>query len=326
MAKKRKYTTCKKCKKKTNASMKVCQHCGAKLSSNISIITIGFIVFAALVFFELVRNEDSVMTDINKIKQKFGFGSSESVDIPVINNEVLYKGNDVVIISKGMSRYDSGYCLNISVTNDSSMNLFINEKAYAVNGIMVNTNENNKMNCYAAAGKNEMASLMIPDKILNKYNIDKIKYMDLILYASDTNDKQEVFNTGQIEIKTDSFNERTKMFQGKNVYNDNGIRIDFMTNTDKRYYFCVANESGKNISYDIDKITVNDDAKIEGNDHLKKKSIISGCQDVISVKLDDYVKKNGKNSINSIDWKMKLSMLEESSDDIRAVSVRYDLE
>lgn len=324
MAKKRKYTTCKNCKKKTNANMKVCQHCGTKLSSNINVVTIGFIILALLAVFELLNREGSVKNDLDKLKRKFniGIGSEESADIPMINNEVLYKGNDVVIISKGMARYEEGYCLNLSIANNSTMNLLFNAKSYAVNGVMMAT-DGNELNFSVAAGRSELTSLKIPDDTLRKYNMEKIKYLDLILYASNNGDKEELFNTGQVEIKTDFYNGRTKMLEGKNIYNEKGLSINFLKASNSSYYFCIANESGKAMTYDMDKITINDATKLTSNSHLSKRELLNSCQDVIAIKLDDYVKDKSIDSIESIDWNMKIKLSDESSSDVDVVPIKY---
>ena len=222
--------------------------------------------------------------------------------------EKIYEGNNVVIYVTGSENTAFGTKINFRIENNSQLNLNFNAHSYGVNGIMTGNNIYD-MRTEVAVGKKANNSLTINNSFLKEYNMDKIKYIEILFWAYDNDKMYKSFETDVIKIKSDQFEDTNSWSKGTEVYNSDGIKVDFLSYEKNKAKYLVTNTKGFNIVVSFDGISINDyalnDALLLG---LTDEQILNNNQMVFEISIDnDFKEKNGVQDVEKIDFYLKYS-------------------
>ena len=93
----------------------------------------------------------------------------------------------------------------------------------------------------------------------------------------------------------------------KNIYDQNGIKVDFVSNTGNEFIFCITNNTGEYFSYNVENISYNDFTTSEMDYDLFNKYILNGCKALITVKpSDDFLAENDITDVTKVDFSLKI--------------------
>lgn len=245
----------------------------------------------------------------------------EEVEESTIEESVIYDKNDVVIKATGLE----SNILNISIENNSKLNLGFNAHAYAVNNIMTGNNIYD-MDCDVAAGKNANAELEISDYFLKEFGINTIKTIDILFWAYDNDESFKEFDTGQIQINTNNANDETNFVKGEStLYDHKGVKVEYLFSEDDVYTFCITNTTKKYFNFDVENITFNDYTVTDVDYDLFDETVLKNCCHVFSIKLDGEFKENNKiEDVNKLEFSLKIRPNGDYEDEWSTEMIKYE--
>lgn len=311
---KKKMKQCPECGKEIGQSAKRCPFCDAKQKKKLKIWQI---VVAIIIIFVLIGScgggEDEDKPTVSKTQEKESASENDTKtksdateEIPEIEEQVIYEGNDVVITAKGIEKSGSGWNVKLLIENNSALNLGFNAHAYGINGIMTHNNIYD-MDCDVAAGKKANTELEIKGSVLNDYGITEVRCIDVLFWAYDNDEMFKEFDTDQIEIQTSLYDGTHDVFTGDTIYESDGIKVDYLSTNDNDYLFSIENTTGKYIDFDFDEITINDYTVSDLDYDLFDKMILNNCQIVCTVSVDSqFMQDNDIDSVETIEWNMAI--------------------
>ncbi|MDE7436661.1 MAG: hypothetical protein K2N01_12700 [Lachnospiraceae bacterium] len=225
---------------------------------------------------------------------------------PVIEEQVIYEGNEVVIYVKGIRKSYGNYYVDIYIENNSGMNLGFNAHSYAVNGIM--TRESiYAMDCDVAAGKKANTELYISREFLNDSEIKEIRNIDVLFWAYDNDAMFKEFDTGQIKISTSLDDGTYDIITGQNIYDDGKISVDYLYNEGNRYYYCLTNKAEWYLDFDVSNLSINDYTNSELDFDLYDEQLLKDCQIVFCVIIDNGFKTDNEiEDVEKIEFSFKI--------------------
>ena len=233
---------------------------------------------------------------------------NEIADVLIEPSEI-YNENDVVISLKECNIDSGNMLVYFLIENNSSLNLGFNAHAYSINNIMTGNNIYD-MDCDVAAGKKANAELKIKKGFLDKYNISTIKSLDILFWAYDNDKHFKEFDTGQITIKTNNYDETFNPISGKNIYDNNNIRVDYISNNGNEYTYCITNNTGDYFDFDVENITINDYSSSDSDYDLMSISCLNSCQAVFIIKANnDFMKLNDITNIQKVEFSLNIRPL-----------------
>lgn len=225
----------------------------------------------------------------------------------IVNRTCIYSGNNIFIYATKFEEKESTYNIGIYIENNSSLNLGLNARAYAVNGIMTGNNIYD-MDCDVAAGRKANTNLEIEKSFLNEKGISSIKYVDLLIWAYDNAKSYKEFDTGQLIIRTSAFDGSAgKRFVGTPVYNANGIRIDRLASNGNNFTYVLSNNSGVYLDFDVKNLTVNDFTSSKYDYNTSGIIVLNQCQSIFTVSIDNnFMSENGISQINKVEFSLNI--------------------
>lgn len=232
----------------------------------------------------------------------------EEKDPPAtIAETVIYEGNDVIIKVMGCEESSIGFEVNLYIENNSNLSLGFNAHSYAVNGTMTNNNIYD-MDCDVAAGKKANTVLTIKQNVLDNFEIGKVRTIDVLFWAYDNDKMFKAFDTDQIKIVT-SYNDDTRnIFQGKMLYDNEGIQVEYLGTTDDGCTYGVTNRTGTYLSFDVEDISINDYTVTDMNFELMNVSALNECQAIVMVPTSsEFLTKNGIQTVENIEFALSIS-------------------
>lgn len=216
--------------------------------------------------------------------------------------QIIYNNRNVIMKVTGSENTSSGTKINFYIENNSNLNLSFNAHSYGVNGIMTRNNIYD-MRTEVAAGKKANTSLLIKNSILNEYNINCIKYVDILFWAYDNDKMFKSFETNVIRIKSDKYDDYTSIISGTEVYNKNGIKIDYLSINNDSIKYVVTNTTGNNLDVTFEGISINDYTVSDTDFDLYDEQILNNNQSVFEIKVkNDFKTKNNIQSVNKVDF------------------------
>lgn len=249
------------------------------------------------------NSDDSGVSGAGSRQQKTSGKTSEP---PSITSSVIYEGNNVVITAKSLEETITGYKLNLLIENDSAMSLAFNAHAYAINGIMTGNNIYD-MDCDVASGMKTNASLDLDLYTLDTLGISDIRCIDILFWAYDNSINFKAFDSGQVEIQTNLFNQKHDVRTGTSIYGSNGIRIDYLGHDGGNYQFSILNQTGSLFDFDVNDITVNGYTSSDLNPELYDVETLRQCQSIITIPVSDsFREQNGISTVDTIQWSMEI--------------------
>lgn len=218
------------------------------------------------------------------------------------SKETIYENNSVIMKVTGSENTSEGTKINFYIENNSNLNLSFCAHSYGVNGIMTRNNIYD-MRTEVASGKKANTSLLIENSLLTDYDIDYIKYVDILFWAYDNDKSIKSFETNVIRIKSDKYDEYSSWLSGKEVYNKNKIKIDYLSTDNDKIKYVVTNTTGNNLVITFNGISIND-YTVSGTDFdLYDEQILNNNQCVFEINVkNDFKTQNNIKSITKVDF------------------------
>ena len=212
-------------------------------------------------------------------EQKDGPSGGNS-DEASVEGTVIVDQNGVKV-TVGNLDYNGEYGpeLKLLIENNTGRGLSIDAMDESVNGCMVSTSLNEKVN----AGEKAEISMTLLNDFLNDYGIKTISDIEFVLRCYYSDNYEECFETDLIRIRTSEDDiVQTVVDSGEVLYDKNGIKIvrqsfydDGMLNPYWKIY--IENNTDKNINIETSEVVVNGtpvDAVMVGHAAPRKKDVV----------------------------------------------------
>ena len=152
--------------------------------------------------------------------------------------------------------------MKLYIENESEKNIYVYTDYGAINGIMAEW-FSLYTSCNVPAGKKANVDLDITDQVLHDLDIETLKTISLYLRAYDSDTYETVIETETEEIETsfsDGVHDVVEMakFDKEELYQNNGITIDFIGRESNSFFFTISNETGEFVYIDFDHLSIND--------------------------------------------------------------------
>ena len=231
---------------------------------------------------------------------------TENEAIAVMEEKVIYEGHDVVIKTMGCEDRGSSFDVKLYIENNSTFNFSFDAHSYAVNGIMVSNHFDNMiggMRCDVAAGKKANTTLSITRSVLNQYGIGAVRNLDLLIWVYDNDVSYKSFETEQLHLSTSFDDDTHDQFVGEPVYEEKGITITYLGKDNHEYAFTVRNDTGNNLSFDAENVTINNYTMDNMNLDFIRFDLLNNCETVLNISVDsDFYEMNQIDVIEQIEF------------------------
>ena len=274
---------------------------------------IVFTILLLLIHFVLLLGDDESVTEpqnANTINETETIEEKSEVEI-YIDDHIIYDKNDVKIQAKSISDKGSYYSLDIYIENNSKLNLGFNAHSYAINKI--NTGNNiYEMDCDVASGKKANTSLEIDKKYFDFVSTSPIKSIDVLIWAYDNDASFKEFDTGQITINTNLYDEKFDFLSGENIYDNNGITVEYLFADNDKYYFQFCNNSDSYLDFNVENLTINNFTSSEMDLDLWGISALKDCKAIFSIDpSSDFLETNDISEIEKIEFTLNVIPMED---------------
>ena len=314
---------CKYCQAIIPKANIICPICGKSQNKIGSKIVITFLIICFIGIIGNLNNEE-LKKDKLVIHENSQVTNENDAEVS-IEEQLIYDDRNVKIYVKGIEKSGKGYNVNIYIENTSSLNLGFNAHAYSVNKIMTNNNIYS-MNCDVAAGKKANAKIEIGSKFIENYKIMQIETIDILFWAYDNDKGFKSFDTAQITLETNLKGEDTERIIGTNIYSENGLRIDYLYNSDNKYTYCLTNETGTYVDFDIENVTINDFTSSEIDYDLVGTIVLNDCQSVFTIEIsEDFRFINNISTVEKIEFTISVRPFEDYSEEWHSDMILLEL-
>ena len=227
-----------------------------------------------------------------------------SIDSSAVYPGIIYQGNDIVISLMECSFNEDGLKLNLIYENNSSLNLGIMPRAYAVNGVVTGTNWGGFGSTDVASGKKANAVIDIDSSILGKYGISSVQSLDFCFWAYDNDKSFKSFDTGSVHLG-DTIPINTV---GTAIYEGQGLLVEYISRNSDTYTYRIHNYTGSAIGYEVENVTVNDFTIDVPYDSLPFEEVIpDGCAGDFDIILDeDTLDENYIDTVQKLEFTMSI--------------------
>ena len=284
------------------------------------LVVVGFFVIIGI-FGSLVDNAENTNNNQPETTQKTN--ETETTVKTEIEKTLIYDEHNVKIHVKGIE----DNVVKFYIENNSNLNYGIQAHSYAVNGIMTRNNPHD-MGTRVPSKSKANTELEISRTFLNEFSIAEIRSIDINFWVSDNEETFTHFNTGKLTIKTNKYsNEITEITPDKNLFNKNGVSINYLYHNGNNYTFSLNNSNNELLTFFIQNITINDYA-FNGNDlELSDEEVLNGCQYVFTIIIDeDFLDKNGIEEIKNINFSATIYNNADYRDDWSTGKISVDVE
>lgn len=226
---------------------------------------------------------------------------------------VIYDGNGLTISTTNYELEKGNLTIGLLYENQSSINRGIMPRGYAINGLMVGENAYGFGSVDVASGKKATTKISASDDILKKYPVSGIQSLDFFFWIYDNAKNYKEFSTDGEHIGA----ENTKPINGIQIYDQNGIQIDFISHEGDKYTYGFWNETGNYLSFSAENITVNDfTLEMPFNTTPYEQIVLNKCQGLFTIELDEETLEGaGITSVEKLEYTLHVQPLESYSDD-----------
>lgn len=340
---------CKECGKEISDKAVNCPNCGCPITPIMqqtvqpviqqkpkkkgSCLATILIVFGILIFIGVItpssgdKDKEKQSAQIDNIQKEDAIEkTNKKIDNTFIQSGEIYSGNNVIISVQGYDSNDSYITIPFLIENNSTLNLGFNAHAYSINNIMTGNNIYD-MDCDVASGKKANAELKIKKSILEKYEIDTVKTFDVLFWAYDNDKNFKEFDTGQITIHTSGYDEKINILSGENIYDDKGVKVEYLSNDNNEYTYCITNNTGNYFDFDVENITINDYTSSDWDFDLMNVVVLNSCQATFSIKVtDEFAKLNNIDNIQKIEFTLNIRPLGDYFSDWSTEMITYNVQ
>ena len=220
-----------------------------------------------------------------------------------VNNITLYD-NEIEIDVTGMDA-DNG--ISLYVENNTSLNLGIMTRAFAINGYMIGENAYGINSFDVASGMKANATEEIEKDTLYKYGVNSFDTFDALFWAYDNDKGFKEFDTGQIHTELTPGSENDFGISGETVYENDGIRVDYIGMDGTTLTYCLTNTSGSYAEFSVENLTVNDYTSSDLYLDLYGMIVLNNCQMLFEITPEEeFLNTNGITDIYSISFTLSV--------------------
>lgn len=276
----------------------------------IALCTFGITISALALITAGKGNEEEYKIDSNhEVRVLDDSEVTTATDEPVataepvsVKKQKIYDKHGTVI---RVNSYDpSDNSLSLEIKNNSKKDYNFDVHSMSINGVMTNCNIYTG-NTDVPSKKKGIMNVEFENEWLD--GIDKIEYIDLIIWAYDDAKSFKDFETETIRIKTNYFKKENKFSAGKKAIKDSGLVIQKEKLDTETFVFSVINKNKNYVEFDFENSSINGWAF--DDDYLfDAKSVCVYPNSKVSVKIDisDFSEKNNINKIKDVEFSLKV--------------------
>lgn len=225
------------------------------------------------------------------------------------DNIALYDDNGLKI---GMTGLSSSSGISLYIENNSNLNLGVMPHAYAINGFMIGGNSYGFNSYDVASGKKANAVEEIDRDALDQYEIDSFETLDILFWAYDNDESFKSFDTNQIHVSLTDGAENALSISGETLYNNAGIKVDYLYSSGNEYTYCLTNTSGNYLAFTVENLTINDYTSSDTNFDLYDILVLNNCQIMFNINPDsDFLSANNISEITKVEFTLDINPMEE---------------
>lgn len=251
-----------------------------------------------------------IEAEIYSLQEELGYlktQKAEDVEIEDNQSNITLYDNEVKIDLSGISSQNG---ISFYAENKSNLNLGIMTHALAINGYMVGGDSYGFNSFDVAPGKKTNTTQELDMETISKYNIQSFDTMDVLFWAYDNDKSFKSFDTNQIHAELNTGSQNLLDISGDTVYENNGIKIDYIEKLENTYTYCLTNTSGNYVDFTVGNLTVNDYTSSDVDYDLYDVICLNNCQVLFDVTPDEeFLSTNGITDISSMEFSLNIQPL-----------------
>lgn len=251
-----------------------------------------------------------IEAEIYSLQEELGYlktQKAEDVEIEDNQSNITLYDNEVKIDLSGISSQNG---ISFYAENKSNLNLGIMTHALAINGYMVGGDSYGFNSFDVAPGKKTNTTQELDMETISKYNIQSFDTMDVLFWAYDNDKSFKSFDTNQIHAELNTGSQNLLDISGDTVYENNGIKIDYIEKLENTYTYCLTNTSGNYVDFTVENLTVNDYTSSDVDYDLYDVICLNNCQVLFDVTPDEeFLSTNGITDISSMEFSLNIQPL-----------------
>lgn len=244
---------------------------------------------------------------------------------------VLYEDNGIHVETKGLTDAPSTDTIGLYIENSSNLNLGVAPYAYAINGIMAGGDQYGVNSANVAPGKKANSTIELADSWNNKdffkdFQMNEVDSFDILLWAYDNDKSFKAFDSGQIhaDVTGTTLTSSPVFDNAQNLYNQNGISVDFISSDGNSFIFCITNTTGQYFTYDVVSETYDDFTTSDTNYDLYNEYLLNNCKTLVTLTpTDDFLSLNGITDVSKVDFALTIRPLAEYTNEYTTDLIAY---
>lgn len=244
---------------------------------------------------------------------------------------VLYEDNGIHVETKGLTDAPSTDTIGLYIENSSNLNLGVAPYAYAINGIMAGGDQYGVNSANVAPGKKANSTIELADSWNNKdffkdFQMNEVDSFDILLWAYDNDKSFKAFDSGQIhaDVTGTTLTSSPVFDNAQNLYNQNGISVDFISSDGNSFTFCITNTTGQYFTYDVVSETYDDFTTSDKNYDLYNEYLLNNCKTLVTLTpTDDFLSLNGITDVSKVDFALTVRPLAEYASEYTTDLISY---
>jgi hypothetical protein len=130
-----------------------------------------------------------------------------------------------------------------------------------------------------------------------------VKKIDVLFWAYDNDAMFKAFETPQIEIKTNKYDDTTYQQLGKRLLDTNLMSADYISCKGNTYSFVLTNKSDGYFDFDLSNLSINNYTVSDIDYDLYNEQVLGNSQILLEVKVSvNFLKQNNIASVSKIDF------------------------
>lgn len=244
---------------------------------------------------------------------------------------ILYEENGLHVETKGLTESPSTGTIGLYIENSSDLSLGVAPYAYAINGIMAGGDQYGINSADVAPGKKANSTIELVDSWNNKdffkdFQMSEVDSFDILLWAYDNDKSFKAFDSGQIhaDVSGTTLTSSPVFDNAQNLYNQNGISVDFISSEGNSFTFCITNTTGQYFTFDVTSETYDDFTTSDINYDLYNEYLLNNCKTLMTLTpTDDFLSMNGITDVSKVDFALTIRPVAEYGDEYTTDLISY---
>ena len=157
------------------------------------------------------------------------------------------------------------------------------------------------------------------------YQMNEVDSFDILLWAYDNAKSFKAFDSGQIhaDVAGTTVVSSPVFDSAQNLYNQNGISVDFISSAGNSFTFCITNTTGQYFAYDVTSETYNDFTMSDSYE-VYNEYLLDGCKTLITLTpTDEFLAANGISDVSNVDFALTIRPLAEFANEYTTDLISY---